>query len=71
MKIDVVECVSNVSKAFPVKFKEVNGNVVPAGVVLFDKDLSKKLGEEMKTVFHQTVAQGSFHAREQGQMCNQ
>ena len=31
-----------------------------AGVDPFSEDLSKKLSEEMKTVFHQTEAQGSF-----------
>ena len=30
-RIDVVKCISNVSKEFPVKFKEVNLNIMPAG----------------------------------------
>ena len=61
VKIDVVKCALNVSlKEFPVKFKEANGNITPAGVDVFSKDLSNKLSEEMKIVFHQTVAQGSF-----------
>ena len=34
------------SKEFPVKFKEVNGNITPAGVDLFSEDLSKKSRNE-------------------------
>ena len=34
--------------------------MTPAGVDLFGEDNSKKLNEEMKTVFHRTVAQGLF-----------
>ena len=60
VKIDMVKCIPNMSKEFPVKFKEVNGNIAPAGVDLFEKDLSKKLRKEMKTIFPCTVAQGSF-----------
>ena len=39
------------------------GNIMPVGVDFFGKKLSKKLSEEMKTIFHQTVAQGSFSCK--------
>ena len=63
VKINMVECILNVSKEFPVKFKEMNGNIASAGVDLFSEDLSKKLSEEMKTTFHQTVAQDLFSCK--------
>ena len=56
----MVECMINVLKEFPVKFKETLENIAPAGVDLFGEDNGKKLNEEMKTVFHRTVAQGLF-----------
>ena len=34
--------------------------MTPAGVDPFSRDTSKKLDEEMKTMFHQTVAQELF-----------
>ena len=52
VKIDRVEHILNMPKEFPVKFKEMNGNITPAGMDLFSKDLNKKLSEEMKAVFH-------------------
>ena len=52
VKINMVKHILKLSKEFPVKFKEANGNIVPAGVDLFGEDSSKKLSEEMKTIFH-------------------
>ena len=60
VEIVTVECVKNMTKWFPMKFKEINVNVTPAGVDSFREDPSKKLSEEMKTTFHQTVAQRLF-----------
>ena len=52
VEMDMVEHVKNMLKEFPVKFKEINKNVTPAGVDLFSKDASKKLNKEMRTIFH-------------------
>ena len=52
VKIDMIECIKNVTKEFPVKFKETLENMTPAGVDPFSGDTSKKLNEEMKTTFH-------------------
>ena len=60
VEIDTIECVINMLKEFPVKFKEMLENVTPTGMDLFGEDNSKKLNMEMKTTFHQTVAQGPF-----------
>ena len=60
VKIDMTECVKNVVDKFPIKFEEIWENMTPAGVDLFSRDTSEKLNEEMRTIFHQTVAQGSF-----------
>ena len=56
----MVDYIINVLSEFPMKFKETLENVMPAGVDLFSEDSSKKLNEEMRTIFHQTVAQGLF-----------
>ena len=56
----MVECAVNMLKEFAVKFKETLENITPAGVDLFGEDNGKKLNMEMKTIFHQTVAQGLF-----------
>ena len=52
VEMDMVEHIENMMKEFPIKFKEINENVTPAGVDLFSKDLSEKLNEEMRTIFH-------------------
>ena len=52
VEIDVIECVKNVIKEFPVKFKEILENMTPEGVDSFNGDTSKKLNEEMRTMFH-------------------
>ena len=59
-KMDMIECIGNVTKEFPIKFKEIPENMTPAGVDPFSRDTSKKLNEEMKTMFHRTMTQGSF-----------
>ena len=56
----MVECVKNLTKEILIKFKETNENVTPAGVDSFSEDPRKKLSDEMKTLIHQTVAQGLF-----------
>ena len=60
VEIDMIECIKNVTNEFPVKFKEILENMTPAGVDPLSRNASKKLNKEMKTIFHQTVAQGSF-----------
>ena len=60
VETDMVEYIMNMLNEFPTKFKETMENITPAGVDLFSEDGSEKLNEEMKTIFHQTVAQGSF-----------
>ena len=50
----------NMLKEFLVKFREIVENTTPAGVDPFNGDTSEKLNEEMRTTFHQTVAQGPF-----------
>ena len=60
VEIDVVDYIINVTNKFPVKFREMLENVTPAGVDLFSEDSGEKLNEEMRTIFHRTVAQGLF-----------
>ena len=50
----------NVPKEFPVKFREMLENIMPAGVDLFREDNSEKMNKEMRTMFHRTVVQGLF-----------
>ena len=52
VEMDMVECVKNMLKEFPVKFKEINKNMTPVGVDPFSEDISKNLNEEMRTIFH-------------------
>ena len=52
VKINMIEHIKNVTKEFPVKFKEILENMTPAGVDPFSRDTSKKLNKEMKTTFH-------------------
>ena len=56
----MTEYLKNMLEEFPIKFKETSESLAPAGVDPFGEDLSKKLSKEMKTIFHQTVAQGCF-----------
>ena len=63
-EMDVTDCAKNVLEEFPIKFKEMTKNITPAGVDSFGEDLSKKSSEEMKKVFHRTVAQGSFACKQ-------
>ena len=58
VKIDTREHIKNMLKEFPVKFHNECRNIMPSGVSFFDKDNSKKLTKEMKTVFHRTTVQG-------------
>ena len=60
VKVNVTECIKNVVDKFSIKFEEIWENMTPAGVDLFSRDTSVKLNKEMRTIFHQTVAQGSF-----------
>ena len=57
VEVDMIEHMKNVFKEFPIKFKEINENMTPAGVDSFSEDLSERLSKEMRTIFHQTVAQ--------------
>ena len=60
VEIDVVDHIINVLSEFPIKFREILESVTPAGVDLFSEDSSGKLNEEIRTIFHRTVAQGLF-----------
>ena len=60
VEVDMTEHIKNVVDEFPIKFKEIWENVTPAGVDLFSGDTSEKLNEEVRMIFHQTVAQGLF-----------
>ena len=64
VETDVTDHIKNVLEEFPIKFKEMSKNITPAGVDLFGEDASKKSSEEMKKVFHRTVAQGSFACKQ-------
>ena len=64
VEVDMVECVKNMLKEFLVNFREIVENMTPAGVDPFNGDTSKKLNEEMRTMFHQTVAQGPFMCKQ-------
>ena len=58
VEIDMVDYIVNMLNEFPMKFEGTLENVTPAGVDLFSEGV--KLNEEMRTIFHRTVAQGPF-----------
>ena len=71
VEMDVVECIENVLKEFPVEFKEINENTTPAGVDTFREDLSKKLNKEMRTIFIEQWNKDCLCANKQDQTHDQ
>ena len=56
----MTEYVKNMLEEFPVKFNDYGKVASPAGVDLFKEDLSKKLNEKERELFHRTVAKALF-----------
>ena len=50
--MDMMDCACDVLKEFPIKFKGDSRSLTPAGVDVFDTNLSQKLNEDVKTTFH-------------------
>ena len=59
-KTGVVDCVKNVPEDFPMKFLEKDTHGTPAAAEMFSEDLSEKLCEEKREIFHRTTAKGLF-----------
>ena len=58
VKIDMANYIKRMLEEFPVKFHKHKFIGTPAGQDMFSGDDSKKLNEQERELFHQTVAQG-------------
>ena len=60
LRINMIEYIKEMLSEFPIKFKKGEKTANPAVADLFKEDLSKKLNEQEKEIFHRTVAKALF-----------
>ena len=61
VKVDMFDYFKNMLEEFPVKFNPNDKKITsPGGIKLFKEDLSQKLNEGEREIFHQTVSKGLF-----------
>ena len=60
VKIDMKGYAEGMLQEFPIKFKNNDRTVYPAGNDMFHEDLSKKLNKEQRELFHTFTAKALF-----------
>ena len=60
LTVDMTAYIQKMLDEFPIKFKENENQITPAGTDMFSGDDSKRLGDEEREAFHKTTAQGLF-----------